>query len=125
MSNDLNAEAVRAALKEVKLPGANVDVVTIRLIGDIQVEGDQVRVAIVKTSEKDETIAGVQDAVAERLNRLEGVAGFEIVVDDRSAPKKKAPTGPHGQSPDPFADRRRIPGVDKVIAVASAKGGVG
>ncbi len=125
MSNALNKDAVLAALKEVKLPGANVDVVTIRLIGDVLVEGDQVRVAIVKTSEKDETIAGVQDAVAARLNRLEGVGSFEIVIDDRSAPKKKAPTGPHGQSPDPFADRKRIPGVDKVIAVASAKGGVG
>jgi ATP-binding protein involved in chromosome partitioning len=46
-------------------------------------------------------------------------------VEDRSAPKKKAPTGPHGQSPDPFADRSALPGVAKIIAVASAKGGVG
>ena len=38
---------------------------------------------------------------------------------------KQAPRGPHGQSPDPFADRAKLPGVRKVIAVASAKGGVG
>ncbi|MBE0564711.1 MAG: Mrp/NBP35 family ATP-binding protein, partial [Krumholzibacteria bacterium] len=30
-----------------------------------------------------------------------------------------------GQSPDPFADRRPLPGVRMVVAVASAKGGVG
>lgn len=125
MSNALTAEAVQAALKEVKLPGANVDVVTIRLIGEIRIEDGKVNVPVIKTTEKKETIEGVVTAVRERLEKLEGAAAVNVFVEDRSAPKKKAPTGPHGQSADPFADRQRIPGVDKVIAVASAKGGVG
>jgi ATP-binding protein involved in chromosome partitioning len=53
------------------------------------------------------------------------VLTVQVPVDDRSAPQRKSPVGPHGQSPDPFADRAKLPGVEKVIAVASAKGGVG
>lgn len=125
MSANLSPENVLAALKEVKLPGANVDIVTIKLVGDIQVSAGRVRVMIIKTTEKDETIDGVRQAVGEKLATLPGVESVEVGVDDRSAPKKKAPAGPHGQSPDPFADRSPLPGVAKVIAVASAKGGVG
>ena len=125
MNANLNSNTVLAALKEVKLPGAGVDIVSINLVGDIRISGDQVRVMIIKTSEKEETIAGVRQAVADKLSQLPGVRSVEVGVDDRSAPVKKAPAGPHGQSPDPFADRRKLPGVAKVIAVASAKGGVG
>ncbi|MBU8871206.1 MAG: Mrp/NBP35 family ATP-binding protein [Gemmatimonadales bacterium] len=125
MSANLSSDTVMAALKEVKLPGANVDIVSIKLVGDVQVSGGQVRIIIVKTSEKDETIEGVRQAVVDKVSSLSGVLSVEVDVDDRSAPKKKAPTGPHGQSSDPYADRRPLPGVAKIIAVASAKGGVG
>ncbi|MEZ4387437.1 MAG: Mrp/NBP35 family ATP-binding protein [Candidatus Krumholzibacteriia bacterium] len=53
---------------------------------------------------------------------------LSVEVDDRSGAgkaQKTAAAGPHGQSPDPWADRERLPGVGRVVAVASAKGGVG
>ena len=125
MSVNLSPDTILAALKEVNLPGANVDIVAIKLVGDIQVSGGQVRVMIVKTSEKDETIDSVRQAVIDKVSGMSGVLAVEVAVDDRSAPQKKAPAGPHGQSSDPFADRKQLPGVAKVIAVASAKGGVG
>ena len=109
MSANLSPNSVLTALKEVNLPGANVDIVSIKLVGDIQVSGGQVRVMIVKTSEKDETIEAVRQAVVDKVSNLSGVLAVEVAVDDRSEPKKKAPAGPHGQSPDPFADRRPLP----------------
>ena len=124
MSNNLNPDVVMAALKEVKVPGTKVDVVSINLIGEIKVSGGDVIVTVVKTSEKDETIAAVREGVAQAVSGLPGVLSVDVPVDDRSQPKA-APTGPHGQSPDPFADRKKLPGVDKIVAVASAKGGVG
>lgn len=124
MSNNLNPETVMAALKEVKVPGTRVDVVSIDLIGEIKVSGGEVTVSVVKTSEKDETIAAVREGVMQAVSALPGVLSVQVPIDDRSQPKK-APTGPHGQSPDPFADRKKLPGVEKVVAVASAKGGVG
>lgn len=124
MSNPLTPETVKAALRDVKVPGTRVDVVSINLIGEIAVTGGQVTVTVVRTSEKEETIAQVRQDVAKAVSALPGVLAVEVPVDDRSAPAK-APRGPHGQSPDPFADRAKLPGVRKVVAVASAKGGVG
>jgi ATP-binding protein involved in chromosome partitioning len=112
------------ALKQVKVPGTRVDVVSINLIGEIKVTGGEVVVSVVKTPEKDETIAAVREGVIQAVSALPGVLSVQVPVDDRSRPKA-APTGPHGQSPDPFADRKKLPGVDKIVAVASAKGGVG
>ena len=124
MSNNLNPETVMAALREVKVPGTRVDVVSIDLIGEIKVTGGEVVVTVVKTTEKDETIAAVREGVIQAVSSLSGVLSVQVPIDDRSRPKA-APTGPHGQSPDPFADRKKLPGVEKVLAVASAKGGVG
>ncbi len=124
MSPNLTPETVLAALKDVKVPGTRVDIVKINLVGEIKVSGGEVTVTVVKTTEKDETIAQVRQDVARAVGALPGVMSVNVPLDDRSA-KRPAPRGPHGQSPDPFADRARLPGVRKVIAVASAKGGVG
>ncbi len=124
MSANLNPEMVMEALKEVMVPGTKVDIVKIGLVGEIKVTGGEVVVSVVKTTEKDETIEAVRAGVAEKVSGLPGVLSVNVVLDDRSTPQQ-APRGPHGQSPDPFADRAKLPGVKKVIAVASAKGGVG
>ena len=125
MSSKLTPETVLEALKDVKVPGTKIDVVKIDLIGEIKVTGGTVAVTVVRTSEKEETIAAVRAGVAERVAQVPGVMSVEVTVDDRSGKKAAPARGPHGQSPDPFADRRQLPGVRKVVAVASAKGGVG
>lgn len=123
----LTREDVLAALREVLVPGTKVDIVKIDLVGKIEFEDGELLVEIVRTSEKEETITAVCDAAIRRLRQLPGVTSLSVEVDDRSGAnkKKKAPTGPHGQSPDPWADREALPGVKRIIAVASAKGGVG
>jgi ATP-binding protein involved in chromosome partitioning len=122
VSTNINADLVVEALKEVMLPGTKVDVVKVNLIGEVKISGGAVEVSVVRTTEKPETIAAVRQAVAEKVSSLPGVLSVNVTVDDRSAPRQ---TGPHGHSTDPFADRKRLPGVKKIIAVASAKGGVG
>lgn len=125
----LTHEEIVAALREVKAPGTRVDIVTIDLVGKIEVADGDVRVEIVRTTEKQETIAAVCRAVQARLEAIPQVATVSVAVDDRSAGRSRAPrgsaTGPHGQSPDPWADRAPLSGVRRVLAVASAKGGVG
>ncbi|PID78596.1 hypothetical protein CSB20_14355 [bacterium DOLZORAL124_64_63] len=78
---------------------------------------------MVRTGEKEETIEGVRADAAERLSKLPGVRNVTVEVDDRSG--NGGASGPHGHSTDPFAGRAPLPGVKKIIAVASAKGGVG
>ncbi len=123
----LTRDDVLAALREVKVPGTKVDIVKIDLVGKIEIAGGEVLVEIIRTTEKEETIAAVREAATARLRDLPGVTSLSVEVDDRSGSqgKRKAPVGPHGQSPDPWADRQPLPGVSRVIAVASAKGGVG
>ncbi len=112
MSANLNPEVVMEALKEVMVPGTKVGVTKVGLIGEIKVTGGEVVVSVVKTTEKDETIDAVRAGVAEKVSGLPGVLSVNVELDDRSAPKQ-APRGPHGQSPDPFADRAKLPGVKK------------
>jgi ATP-binding protein involved in chromosome partitioning len=125
----LTRDDILAALREVKVPGTRVDIVKIDLVGKIEIDGGEVLVEIVRTTEKEETIAAVQQEVRARLAQLTGITSLSVEVDDRSGSqgkqKSRAPAGPHGQSPDPWADRSPLAGVGRVIAVASAKGGVG
>ncbi len=115
----LAPESVKAALAEVMCPGTRVDIVKIELIGRIAVDGDAVEVDIAQTSEKPELIAEVKALVEARLAELPGVgsARVQVVRAESPAPKQAAP--------DPWADRRSLDGVKKIIAVASGKGGVG
>ncbi len=122
----LTRDDVLAALREVTVPGTKVDIVKIDLVGKVDIDGGELLVEIVRTTEKEETIAAICEAAVARLQALPGVTSLSVEVDDRSEKKKpQAAAGPHGQSPDPWADREKIPGVHRIIAVASAKGGVG
>jgi ATP-binding protein involved in chromosome partitioning len=125
MSSSIGADEVRQALRDVKVPGTSVDILSLDLVGEIKVEGGEVLVTIVRTSETEKTIAAVQTGVKARVAELPGINSVQTVVDDRSAAASGPARGPHGQSPDPFADRSELPGVKQIIAVASAKGGVG
>ena len=124
----LTRDDVLAALREVKVPGTKVDIVKIDLVGKVALDDGDLHVEIVRTTEKEETIAAVREAAEVRLRELPGVTSLAVEVDDRSqqgGEQKPAPTGPHGQSADPWAEREPLPGVKRVVAVASAKGGVG
>jgi ATP-binding protein involved in chromosome partitioning len=122
VSSNINTDLVVEALKEVMVPGTKVDIIKLNLVGEVKVNGGEVAISVVRTTEKPETIDAIRQAVGDKISALPGVLGVQVTVDDRSEPKR---SGPHGHSNDPFADRARLPGVKRIIAVASAKGGVG
>ncbi len=114
-------ESVRAALDEVLVPGTKVSVTKIDLIADVVVENADVTVIVRHTTEKQETIDGVVQAIGERLSGLPGLTSLNVDV----IQPQKAAAGHGHQNPDPWADRARLPGVKRIVAVASGKGGVG
>jgi len=121
--HNLTPETVREALREVLVPGTKVDIVKIDLVGDVQVDGGDVTVAIKHTSEKQETIDAVVEAAGKRILDLPGVA--KVSVDVHEA-QEQAPAPSHGAAnPDPWQDRESLAGAKRIIAVASGKGGVG
>jgi len=118
----VTTEAVSAALREVLCPGTKVNIVSIDLVGEIKTDGTEVSVEIVHTTEKPELIAQVQELVAEKVGALDGVEVVRVPV-TRPDGASRAPAAKQGS--DPWANRGPLPGVKHIVAVASAKGGVG
>lgn len=116
----LTQDAVIAALKAVKYPGYSRDIVSFGLVKQVATEGDAVGVLIELTSAKPEVAAQIKTDSERILRQLAGVKTATVEV---RFPGGAAPAG--AQGPNPFANQARVPGVRRVVAVASGKGGVG
>ena len=113
----MNKEDILKALGNVAYPGLSRDIVSFGLVKRVEV--DEQRNAVVEmaiTTSKPEIPGQIEVAVQ---NALKQIGCKDVAVNIRvSTPK--APTAA-GTPPPPA----RIPGVKRVIAVASGKGGVG
>jgi ATP-binding protein involved in chromosome partitioning len=109
---------VKDALKAVKYPGYSRDIVSFGLVKDIAVSDRAVTVSIHLTAGNPEI---GQQIKAESERALRAIPGVEMVyVDIR---QQGAPQAAGGQSP--WAQQNKVPGIQRLIAVASGKGGVG
>ena len=112
----LSEELVIERLKAVKFPGYSRDIVSFGLVKEVKIAGSDVLVRL--------NVATNNPAVPEALKRdservlrqIPGVSSGTVVI-DISAPPDVASGGKSGAT--------QIPGVKRVIAVASGKGGVG
>lgn len=122
----LSRESVLLALSEVTLPAGGKDIVGAGMVRALTVEGSAVRFVL----EIDPARAGEMEAVradAEARLRAAGADPVNVVMTAHSAPKPPPDLkgGGHGHSHAKPAGPERIPGIKKIIAVASGKGGVG
>lgn len=115
-------DAILEALKAVKTP-AGADVVSAGLIKALTVDEGKVRFVLEVPGHQAQTLEPVRAAAQAAAEAVEGVVSVSAVMTAHSAPaappdlktgRKAEPTGP-----------QKIPGVDKIIAIASGKGGVG
>ena len=107
-------------LKTVKYPGYSRDIVSFGLVKEIQVDGDAVGVLIELTTPN--PAVGEQIADAARLalrDQIPELKDAHVQVRVPPAPATGSP-GPGGSLP-----RSKLPGIGRIIAVASGKGGVG
>ena len=112
----MTVETIREALSKVAYPGFSRDIVSFGLVKDIQIEDGQVRVRI-EVQTKD-------PAIPEKIHKdcraaLDPIAGQDKVSVEIHV--KEPPAAVAGGA----SGRSSIPGVKKIIAVASGKGGVG
>lgn len=114
----LSQEEILSALKAVKYPGYSRDIVSFGLIKDINAANGAVSVTMQLTSPNPEA---AQQIKAESERVLKGLAGVSHVHVDVRQPAAGQPAG----ATNPFANQRGVPGVKRVIAIASGKGGVG
>ncbi|NGQ91089.1 Mrp/NBP35 family ATP-binding protein [Rhodobacter sp. HX-7-19] len=120
-------DEILRALSGVVLPGGG-DLVSRDLIRALAVEGGAVRFVIeAESPEAARALGPVQAAAEAALRALPGVETVQVVMTAHGpAAKPPAPSLKIGQHPTPQqGGPQKVSGVDRIIAVASGKGGVG
>jgi ATP-binding protein involved in chromosome partitioning len=118
-----NRDAVLAELKQINDPATGQDIVAAGMVRALTVEDGAVRFVL----EIDPASAQVMEPVrAEAEARVKALAGITTVSAMMTAHTKKAPPPDlkPGRAAEPSGPQK-IPGVDRIIGIASGKGGVG
>jgi ATP-binding protein involved in chromosome partitioning len=111
-------DEIKSALKAVKYPGYGRDVVSFGLVKETAAKDGLVSVTLQLASAKAEVAAQIKSDCERALKALPGVAGVRVQIEQPGGQTAAAPFSP-------WAQQHRLPGVRRVIAVASGKGGVG
>ena len=120
-------DEVLAAIARVQLPGGG-DFVSRDLIRALTIDGETVRYVIEAASpEEARSLSAFQPPAEAAVKSLPGVASVQSVMTAHGpAAKPAAPSLKIGQHPTPQqGGPQRVSGVDRIIAIASGKGGVG
>jgi ATP-binding protein involved in chromosome partitioning len=120
-------DTVQQALAQILIPGGG-DLMSRGLVRALTVEGGQVRF-VIEAADPDQARAlePVRGAAEAALRALPGVTQVQALLTAHGpAAKAPPPSLKIGQHPTPQqGGPQRITGVDRIIAVASGKGGVG
>src|ERR1041385_3005704 len=118
----LSPDDIKNALKAVKYPGYSRDIVSFGLVKEVNAANGAVSVSMQLTSVNAEAAQQIKAESERVLKSLPGVKMVHVEVKQPAA----APGGAPGASgPSPWANQNRVPGIKRVVAVASGKGGVG
>jgi ATP-binding protein involved in chromosome partitioning len=118
----LTRDAVLAALKDIEDP-AGGDLVSQGRIKALNVEGTSVRFVIEVPGDKGEAFKPARDAAEAAVKALDGAETVSVVMTAHSAPKPP-PDLKGASKPEPKGPQK-VPGIDRIVAIASGKGGVG
>ena len=113
----LTKETITDALKSVKYPGYSRDIVSFGIVKNIFISGDHVTVSVQLTSASAEISQQLKREAELALQNLPEVKTVRVDVDAVAAPQAGAA--------GPWSGQNKVPGINRVIAVASGKGGVG
>jgi ATP-binding protein involved in chromosome partitioning len=114
-------ESVREALKGVKYPGYSRDIVSFGLVKNVAVNGGAASVTIELPTASADVARQLKSDTEAALKRLPGITMAHIDV------RMPATTPQAGTAagPNPWANQNKVPGIARLVAVASGKGGVG
>ena len=113
----LSQEQIQNALKAVKYPGFSRDIVSFGLVKEISAANGAVSVTMQLTSPNPEAGLQIKTESERVLKALPGVNQVHVEV--------RQPAAGQTAPANPFANQKGVPGVKRVIAIASGKGGVG
>ncbi len=122
----LTTDDVRAALGAIALPGGG-DLISRDMVRALDVTGGAVRF-VIEAPDPDmaRTMDPVRQAAEAAVRALPGVASVSAILTAHGPAAKPAPPSLKiGGHPTPQAGPQRVAGVDRILAIASGKGGVG
>ncbi|MBL9155577.1 MAG: Mrp/NBP35 family ATP-binding protein [Verrucomicrobiales bacterium] len=115
----ITEDRIREKLKEVKYPGFNRDIVSFGLIKQVWVEGDNVTVKVSLATRDPQIPDQIHREARAALESIEGIGQVHLEFDIKDPPQPAGGAGAQGLGTS------SIPGIRKIVAVASGKGGVG
>ena len=114
----LNESSILEALKAVKYPGYSRDIVSFGIVKHIAANNGAVSVTIQLTAANNEAAQKIKADSEAALRGLDGVQMVSVQVNQPAAPVGGQPAGG-------MAVPNKVPGIKRVVAIASGKGGVG
>jgi ATP-binding protein involved in chromosome partitioning len=114
----LTEDDVRNALKAVKYPGYSRDIVSFGLVKEITTSNGAVTVTMQLTGGSAEVATQIKMESERALKELPGLTRIYVEVRHQGS---QASTG----TQSPWSQQNKVPGIQRVVAVASGKGGVG
>ena len=109
---------IRTALGNVRYPGFSRDILSFGLVKGIQVEGADVTVDIAIATRDPNIPRLIHEQAMDVLQKLPGIGRVKLNFDIKEPPGA-------GTTGSEKLGKSSIPGVKRVIAIASGKGGVG
>ncbi len=115
----LNQDTIINALKSVKYPGYSRDIVSFGIVKNVAANNGAVSFTLELTSANTDVAAQLKQSCEQAIRALPEVKMVHVEV--------KMPAGQQasGTGQNAFAGQNRVPGLARIIAVASGKGGVG
>jgi ATP-binding protein involved in chromosome partitioning len=113
----LSQDDIKNALAAVKYPGFSRDIISFGLVKEISVANGAVSVMLQLTSPNADAAKQIKIDAEAVLKKLPGVSHVHVDV--------RQPTAGQAETGKTFASQNKVPGVRRVIAIASGKGGVG
>jgi ATP-binding protein involved in chromosome partitioning len=122
----VSREAVLAALSRIAMPGTGGSIVDADVVRALTIEGDRVRFVMEVDPAHGAALEPVRAAAEAAVAAVPGVAGVSALLTGHGPARKPPPPDLRiGRHPTPQAGPEPVPGVRRIIAVASGKGGVG
>jgi ATP-binding protein involved in chromosome partitioning len=118
-----NRDDILNILKGFTDPASGSDLVASGMVRALNVDGGEVRFVLEIDPVRAQAMQPMKVEIEDKLNALEGVESVSIVMTAHSA--SKPPPDLKGSRPAEPQGPQKIPGIDRILAVASGKGGVG
>ncbi len=116
----LTQEVIADALKAVKYPGYSRDIISFGLVKQIAANNGAVSLTLQLTSANPQLAQQLKEECEKVLRSLPEVQKVHVEV---KMPAGQPATAAGAQSP--WSQQSKLPGINRVVAVASGKGGVG